>query len=267
MFKRGAMLTLITVLLGFSGAHIQFFDKKSDVTVRHDDEKTYEIQIETHSETTIPAPLRWDTTLVFANGRLVKPFSTKEQNSAYVRQTLSFSEEESARYDIMTWHQAQMNDNDGTPIEQHAMSRDQVYILSSSLASDAVFRQPVTNTQTLWKNILDRDIERQWTALTDFFQLDEKKFEFIPLYDLPDYEEMPLPPFTEKEKKKVISLIWAQIYEKYILGKVDEREKPLDPHESLMPLIAVAQDGSHFRILFRTRGGKALQIIQPLLDE
>jgi hypothetical protein len=228
----------------------------------------YKIMLFTNSETNTPAFIRQDISLIYSNGVLIGLLYGGKENLAFFEQHISIKGEGSARYDVLTYHHAEIHHSENEVTSQHAMSQDQAYILSSAFSSSSFFREAKTNTQSHWKRILDYAILEQWTYqwnyLIEYFKIEHGHYEIIPFTQLPVYQTTPFPHFSQAETDKIIGRIWEGIYRHYVLGLNNSLDKPLYQEGSTLPVLLLAKDRSHLKILFRASEGKEVQLIQQI---
>lgn len=248
------------VKFNYANSRLTLYQKKRN--------NSYKIMLLTNSETTTPAFLRQDISLIYTNGVLIGLLYGWEENLAFFEQNITIRGEGSARYDVITFHHAEIHYSDNQITSKHAMSQDQVYILSSAFPSSSFFREAQTNTQTQWQRILDYAIKEQWTYqwnyLIQYFNIDHSQYELIPFTQLPIFQTVPLPNFSQAETDQIIGRIWDGVYRHYVLGLTNSPDKPLSPEGSTLPVLLLAKDRSHLKILFRASEGQEVQLIQQI---
>lgn len=247
---------------------IEFSQVNSTFTFEKERGNSYFIQLKTSSLTTTPTYLRQDVALIYSNGILLDKVYEWEENVSSLEYTMTMEGEGSTRYDVITFHHAEIHHHDRYITSQYAMSSDQVYILTSAFSAPTLFREAHTNTQKQWQRILDRAINDQWRLqknhLFQFFRVDQKQYDLIPLTELHMYQHHSFPYFSEEETKKIIGGVWEGIYRHYILGITNPPDEPIDTKGSTVPILLLAKDKSHLKILFRTAQGKEIQLIQTI---
>lgn len=246
---------------------VKFSLAKSRLNVEDQNRENYKLQLQTISETTAPAYLRQDISLIYSNGFLVGKLYGGKVNTAYLEQNFTIKGKGSTRYNVITFHHAEIHQEDKITSQQ-TMSHDRIYILSSAFTSSSMFRKPQTNTQKQWKRILDFAIkeqwEYQWNYLIKFYNIDSSEYELIPFIQLVDYMEKPLPNLSMEQSQKVIGGIWEGIYRYYVLGLNDHKQQEIETKGSTVPILLLAKDGTHLKILFRTAEGQEIQLIQNI---
>lgn len=249
--------------------HVQFNNASSRLTIQQRKGKSsYNVILRTNSETNSPTFLRQDIALIYTNGVLISILYGWKENLAYFEQNLAIKGEGSARYNVITFHHAEIHNPDNVITSQQAMSHDQAYILSSAFSSLSFFREAQTNTQAQWQRILDHAIKEQWNYqwnyLIQYFKIDPRQYELIPFTQLPIYQTVPLPNFSQAETLQIIGGIWEGVYRHYVLGLTNSLGKPLYPEGSTLPILLLANDGSHLKLLFRSSKGQEVQLIQQI---
>lgn len=247
---------------------VEFIQASSTLTLEKMKRDKYELKLHSRSETSTPTYLRQDVSLIYSNGLLVERLYGWKENSPLFEQTTALKGEGSARYNVITFHHAEIHDPDDNITSQQALSQDHVYILSSAFSPTSLFRKATTNTQKQWQRILDSAIQEQWeyhwNYLIRFFKLDSNDYELIPLTQLSQYQKAPFPYFSEEETKQIIGAIWEGLYRQYVLGMIQPPHEEIKPEGSTVPIILLAKDKTHLHILFRTAKGHEIQLIQQI---
>src|SRR5690606_37843166 len=115
-----------------------------------------------------------------------------------------------------------------------------------------------------WERNLNKITEQQlnnhWNRLINQLDIQINEYDRIPLAELVQYENKPLPGRTEAETKKIIGQLWEGLYKNYIvLLKEEENLK----NEHYMPLILIAKNNDHLLIIFELNK-KSQKLIQKI---
>ncbi|WP_202081063.1 hypothetical protein [Caldalkalibacillus salinus] len=249
-------------------ADVQFIDAYTRVILDSREGSSHTLTVHVTSETSIPTTIRQDVALVYANGVLADRVYGGEKETAFLSQDMYIQGQGSTRYDVITFHHAEIEKEDDSMTSQQTLSQDRVYLLSSAITSSSLFREAQTNTQNHWKRILDNAIEDnwsyQWQHLMEHFELDQRDYTVIPLYELHEYTTQSFPGFDQDQTTLLLGLIWETLFERYILEIHPDDHHKEQPQGSIMPIILVANDQTHVSILFRTAEGKEVQIEHPI---
>lgn len=272
MLKKAVLATTVCILLLSNTAaaerHLLFIHQESEFSFEHIEKDHYYIDIHAHSETNVTADVQQEIAFIYANGLMAETKNHVQKKSNQAEKTWRIEGRDSSRYDIITLHYAQIEDEENHIINQYTSSQDRIYVLCSALSENRAFRQPQSNTDKQWQRIIDHTIEKKWKKhwnhLIDTFDIALENYESIPLNHFPKYANGPFATFSEDESKQIIRQIWDHLYQHYMDEPLQNNGHPYKPKGSILPLILLANDGSHFRILYQTENDQPIQINEPL---
>ncbi|MBU8905730.1 hypothetical protein [Desertibacillus haloalkaliphilus] len=233
-----------------------------------EDEDEYTLDWNTESSLDQVAYLRQDLSLLFEDGRLKETMSTWQEDS----QSLSLEErvagEDSGHFEAISFHHAEMHYPNDEIKSSQKMSYDQLYVIDSPLTPLQSFKEPSNGKEREAKTILDSIVSQQlnyvWNDLIDFYNVPTDKYSKLPLTQLKQYQDEPLPGLTQKETSKVIGGLWEGIYKNYFLGIKMNDGSVISPIGSSIPLILIHETSDHFIIVFQTKDGERVQLLQTL---
>ncbi|MCA1318976.1 hypothetical protein LC085_03555 [Bacillus tianshenii] len=235
------------------------------------DDDEYVINWEVSSNTGDPVYLRQDISLLFADGRLKAVLSDWKDNSSELTQYATYSGEDSSHYVALSFHHGEIHHKDESITSTHKMSKDQLYVIDSSFSSLQSFKNAETKEQMEWKDVLDKVTEQQleyaWEKAIDFFEIPVQNYDLYSLEEIIDLQETGLPGMDITRSKEIVGRLWEGLYKEYFLGIKTAAGTTIPPIDSSMPLILISKDYSHLLVLFETREGESVKLIQNLRIE
>lgn len=226
------------------------------------------LEWDVHSETNEEVYLRQDLSLLFVDGELKAKLAEWEDNSQMLAQYKKETGEDSSHYESVSFHYGEIHKGDDSIQSVQTISQDHLYVIDSTYNQLTSFRTPTTDEEKEWKEILDhiqtQQLHYRWKRLFNHFQIDESKYEMIPLTELPQYNKQSLPNFSKNDSQIIIGTLWEGLYKQYFLGLKREDGSIEDPLGSSIPLILIAKDGSHLRVLIEGKKGYPYQLYQKI---
>ncbi|MBM7620226.1 hypothetical protein JOC95_002079 [Bacillus tianshenii] len=235
------------------------------------DDDEYVINWEVSSNTGDPVYLRQDISLLFADGRLKAVLSDWKDNSSELTQYATYSGEDSSHYVALSFHHGEIHHKDESITSTHKMSKDQLYVIDSSFSSLQSFKNAKTKEQIEWKDVLDKVTEQQleyaWEKAIDFFEIPVQNYDLYSLEEIIDLQEKGMPGMDITRSKEIVGRLWEGLYKEYFLGIKTAAGTTIPPIDSSLPLILISKDYSHLLVLFETREGESVKLIQNLRIE
>lgn len=226
------------------------------------------LEWDVHSKTNEEIYLRQDLSLLFVDGKLTAKLAEWEDQSQMLAQYEKVTGEDSNLYEAVSFHYGEVHVNDDAIESVQQMSQDYLYVIDSSFSKLSSFRVPSTDEEKEWKDILDhiqsQQLQYKWDRLFDHFKIDPSMYEQIPLTDLPSYNSKLFPGFTEKQTQTIIGTLWEGLYKEFFLGLKRKDGSVEDPLGSSVPLILIAKDRSHLRVLIEGKNGYPYQLYQRI---
>ncbi|MBT2677506.1 hypothetical protein J7E38_00755 [Bacillus sp. ISL-35] len=230
----------------------------------------HQVDWKIHSSLDQEAYLRQDMGLLFANGLLKGKLAKWEQDTADLSQEELNSYGESARYDAISFHYAELHGDGDRITSAQRMSDDMIYVVDSLFSPLQSFTIAKSNQEKEWKKVLDQSVRNR---LDRSLKQAEKTFRFkasdylsIPLDTIRKYEDQPITGFTKRETANILGKLWEGLYKNYYLGIKKSDGTAVDPIGSTMPLILIAKDKSHLLVVTQTRTGESIILKQLLQD-
>ncbi|MGM0835702.1 MAG: hypothetical protein ACQEV7_06055 [Bacillota bacterium] len=232
------------------------------------DNDEYVLNWEVSSDTGEPIYLRQDISLLFADGRLKAILSDWKDNSSDLTQYATYSGEDSSHFVALTFHHGEIHHKDEKITSTHRMSKDQLYVIDSSFSPLQSFKDSETEEQREWKEVLDKvtaqQLEYSWEKAVDFFDIPVQNYDLYSLEEIIDLQEKGLPGIDNARSKEIVGRLWEGLYKEYFLGIKTAAGTTIPPIDSSLPLILISKDYSHLLVLFETREGESVKLIQNL---
>ncbi|WP_416149373.1 hypothetical protein ACM26V_24535 [Salipaludibacillus sp. HK11] len=230
------------------------------------DNDEYLLEWSFSSETNEPAFLRSDMSLLFENGTFVKARKQSLKDQLFIEEVGTADGEDSGRYDVVTFHHAEVHYPDDMMKSKHTWSQDQLYVIDSPLSPLHSFKKASTDEERQSKQILDSIMDQQLTyqldGLLEEFNIDLDEYYYFTLLDFPDFIHYPLPGLTQKETFSIIGQLWEGFYRYYILGINTFTEETYSPKGNSLPNVLLHKEAQHLLLLYETKDGKRQQLFQ-----
>ncbi|MBA2869894.1 hypothetical protein HNQ85_000152 [Anoxybacillus calidus] len=211
--------------------------------------------------------LRQDISLLFANGRLLGTLSKWKENSQTLLQEKIVKEKNSQLFQAISFHYGEIHDGE-TIRSSQKMSGDYLYVIDSAYSPFMSFRQARTTEQKEWKHVLSQTtrqfLDYKTKQLVIHFSIHEKNYYHFYLPEFIVYNEQPFPDLSIEKTQKIIGNLWEGLYKNYFLGIKKKNGTIVSPTGSTMPVIFISKDYTHLIVLFETRDGEKIQLIQQI---
>ena len=228
----------------------------------------YEVNWKVSSKLDTPAYLRQDVGFLFMNGRLKGLMNEWEQDTDQIVEESTIKGKESSLLQAVSFHYSEIHESDTDFTSAQKMSEDTLYVIDSNFSPLNAFRDPGTNAEKEWKNILDKVTTQQldylWEKAISSMKIPIENYTSIPLSQLPKVAEEPLEGFTQQEWDRLIGNLWEGLYKNYYLGLKKEDGTVIDSIDSAIPLILVKKDRSEVLVLLIDKNGEASLLRQQI---
>ncbi len=228
----------------------------------------YEVNWKVSSKLDTPAYLRQDVGFLFMNGRLKGLMNEWEQDTDQIVEESTIKGKESSLLQAVSFHYSEIHESDTDFTSAQKMSEDTLYVIDSNFSPLNAFRDPGTNAEKEWKNILDKVTTQQldylWEKAISSMEIPIENYTSIPLSQLPKVAEEPLEGFTQQEWDRLIGNLWEGLYKNYYLGLKKEDGTVIDSIDSAIPLILVKKDRSEVLVLLIDKNGEASLLRQQI---
>jgi hypothetical protein len=228
----------------------------------------YEVNWKVSSKLDTPAYLRQDVGFLFMNGRLKGLMNEWEQDTDQIVEESTIKGKESSLLQAVSFHYSEIHETETDFTSAQKMSEDTLYVIDSNFSPLNAFRQPGTDAEKEWKNILDKVTSQQldylWEKAIASMQIPMEDYTSFPLTQLPTLENQPLEGFTEQEWERVIGNLWEGLYKNYYLGIKKEDGSVIESIDSAIPLILVKEDRKEVLVLLIDKNGEASLLKQQI---
>ncbi|MCU9613875.1 hypothetical protein OEV98_09915 [Caldibacillus lycopersici] len=248
-----------------SDPEISYLDAKTKISEPISQEKHYQVQVNTLSRLENPVYMRQDISLIFANGRLIGKMGKWEEKTESIQNEFPLNLKNNRLLRAVTFHHSEIH-KENQLYSAQTMSSDFLYIVHSSVASLLAFQTPATEEDIGWMEVLNKAetevIQLTLQSAAEVHQLNLEHYHIIPLSELPNYNEKPLPSLTKEQSNKIIGQLWEGLYKNYFLGIKKSDGTILSPLNSTIPVILLAKNHQHLYVVFETDTGESILLKQ-----
>jgi hypothetical protein len=203
------------------------------------------------------AYLRQDAALLFANGRLIDELWNWKQNTTVIEQEKRIPMAEDVFLQAITFHHAELHENDNQIFSSQAMSFDQTFSLTS--------QDDEENLKKKLEQQTERMLQLSWNKGLRHFSINLSNYQdAFPLSQINQLAKDTLPGFTKTETAAIVGNLWEGLYKNYILGIKKAEGAIENPKGSTLPLILIANDKSHLLVLTETKSGEPILLRQMM---
>ncbi|WP_341356592.1 hypothetical protein [Rossellomorea sp. y25] len=228
----------------------------------------YEVNWKVSSKLDTPAYLRQDVGFLFMNGRLKGLMNEWEQNTDQIVEESTIKGKESSLLQAVSFHYSEIHETETEFTSAQKMSEDALYVIDSNFSTLNAFREPGTDAEKEWKNILDKVTSQQldylWEKAITSMQIPVEEYTSFPLTQFPQLEDQPLEGFTQGEWDRLIGNLWEGLYKNYYLGIKKEDGSVIESIDSAIPLILVKNDRKEVLVLLIDKNGEASLLKQQI---
>ncbi|MFP7297637.1 hypothetical protein [Neobacillus niacini] len=232
--------------VSFKTAHTSITVNKSANTILWKEQSTLDRK----------AYLRQDAALLYANGRLIDELWNWKQNTAVIEQEKRIRMDKNVLLEAITFHHAELHENENQIFSSQAMSSDQTFFLSNTDDDE--------NVKNQLKQQMERMLQLSWNKGLRHFSINLSNYQAFPLSEFNVLAKESLPGFTKEETSAIVGNLWEGLYKNYILG-IKKAEGALEnPKGSTLPLILIATDKTHLLVLTETALGEPILLRQMM---
>ncbi|MGG1573642.1 hypothetical protein [Fictibacillus sp. NRS-1165] len=244
---------------------VTFTKANTNVSLGGSTAENYTLDWQVSSETNKPAYLRQDISLLYANGVLSSTMNKWEQDTRTLKQSKKVTGRNDQLVHSISYHYAEIHRNEDTYRSAQAMSKNYLYVFNNG-SSYTSFQNAKNSKDRSVKTKLDvktyQYLQKTWMGAKQFYNINGANYHAVALNDLPQFQERPLPGFTQGQTNKIIGSLWEGLYKNYFLGVRKSNGSKASPIGSSMPLILFSKDKTHLIVLFRLKDGEYIQLIQ-----
>jgi|SRR5690625_31135 len=200
--------------------------------------------------------LRQDISLLFENGYLIDVINIWKQTTALINEQKTIERRNNKLFQTISFHYGEIHDHGQAINSTQLMSYDQLYtIYCNRYDKTSIFKQPKNFSQKQHAKLLDEQInghlQMYWQRLMNEYDIDPEKYYQIPLIDLENYNEQPLPRLSQAKTNQVIGQLWEGLYKNYIIP-MSKQKSMSDEH--FMPLILFDRKATHLLVIYKLNG-------------
>ncbi|MGG4264231.1 hypothetical protein [Peribacillus simplex] len=273
-------LTTIFVILYFSNnrqaeetiiffpidSSLHFDQASTHLTPKGTGDSTYSITWKVNSALDHPAYLRQDVSLLYKNGKLAGALKNWRQNKQELSQKAKSKENESGRYEAVTFHYAEVHPSDTNFTSAQQLSKDRLYTVTSPAFQ--YFHRPLSEEQIQWKNTLDgltdQTVQNGLKKAAQAFQINLDQYNIISLTDLPSKKNQWLSAFPQFKREEIVGKLWEGLYKNYVLGIKKKDGSIVSPQGSTIPQLLLTKDQGEILVLFTLKDGTPIMLRQKL---
>lgn len=209
----------------------------------------------TKSQSNYDSYLRQDISLLYENGKFKGIQNKWRQHTADIMLKQSYQQTKTSILQSISFHHAEIHYKDDTIKSIQKMSGDSLYFINEPRIHKA-FHTPTSHKEKEWANkinkITDHHLQHYWNAIIEHYDIQKNNYEIIPLTDIKQFNEFPIPGLSMSETKQIIGQLWEGIYTNYITLLMEKQNQKVHS----IPLIMMAKDNSHLLVLFQINDEK-----------
>ncbi|KAA0549418.1 hypothetical protein FZW96_05780 [Bacillus sp. BGMRC 2118] len=248
--------------------HVSFLTAETHLTIDGDHNDPYNVKWAVQSATDKKVYLRQDVSLLFKDGVLVDTMYEWKQHKATLSQEKKIQGQDSALYESISFHHAEIHNDDNDIKSSQTMSKDKLYVIDSSFSPLHGFQTPKNKEEEEWKKIIDhvrtQDLQTSWDRLMKNFSIKQSNYDPYTLMELQSFTTKAIPGLSESETQTVIGRLWEGLYKNYVLGIRLSESENISPIGSKLPLILISKDRSHLLIITEGKNGEKVKLYQQM---
>ncbi len=254
---------------------VSFVSARTSLSIlTQEDEDEYTLNWKSESTLSEVAYLRQDLSFLYEEGRLIDTMSSWKENTATIHQKQEFTSEDSGHYEAISYHYGEIHYPNDIIRSAQEMSYDQLYVIDSPMTPLESFKKATNEEEKEWEYILDHAMIQQsqliFKAMVTEYKIHPEDYYIIPLTSLYRYQDKPLPGLSKSQTTDVIGGLWEGLYKNYFLGIESTGGRTESPIGSTIPMILLHKQSPYLLVLFQSKSGKNIQLIQylnePILD-
>ena len=207
--------------------------------------------------------LAHDVGLLYQNGKLKGLQSKWSQKDSHLEQMISLVPEKNNYYQAISYHYLELHPSENKINSNYQLSTDQLFIVEDNRKQSDYFKIPESPLEKKLAEALEDStqiyLQERWTDLINNYEIDRHQYIEIPLVNLDEYQDKPLPGLNINDSKRVIAQLWEGLYENYIIPNKQQKN-----HGADMPLILLDKNKDHLFVLFNDGENVKQKLIQKL---
>lgn len=260
-----AIITLIIVLFFNKDVTptIKYFPIDPEITFNYAntslrasiEDSSYSLNWKSASETNEPVYLRQDVSLLYSNGKLIGLKSKWKENTDSIHINEWIKQKDNRFYQAISFHHGENHYNEVGINSVQQMTYDQLYVIKEN-KSFSHHKHTPNNEGSKLENKIKQDLIAHWNGLINHFHLNVKEYHILPLTSLGQAYIKDTLPLPRGKRKQILGQLWEGLYKNYILPSIEMDSK------ELIPILLLAKDESHLKVLFQLNNKKKKLIQQ-----
>jgi hypothetical protein len=248
---------------------VSFKDANTTLTLFSQNSKDqYSLQWKTTSTLDRMAYLRQDVGLLFSNGKLIGKLGLWKENIKRITQDKIVTQKDSAFFQALTFHHAELHENEAKILSAQTMSRVQLYVIHTPFSPLTIFQKAQSKEEVEWKETLDQKtnqlLKKSWYKGIQSYSINLSRYHFYPLTQFYFKPHETIAGFSEEQTNKIVGNLWEGLYKNYFLGIKKADGTIVNPIGSTIPLILLAKDQTHLLVLTETAKGEPIMLRQMI---
>ncbi|CAH0346994.1 hypothetical protein [Bacillus sp. CECT 9360] len=244
------------------------FDSASTTITAERNNHKYAVDWKEQSALNTDAFLRQDISLLYKNGKLAGILKDWKQNRRNLEQNESITEKESALFQGITFHYAEVHLPESDIVSAQTLTDDELYVILSPFSEFQSFRRPITVDQKEWQHVMDQTtnsvLKESLNQAIASFQIDTGRYRIASLIDLQSKQQELLSGFTDSKQKEIIGKLWEGLYRNYVLDIKKSDGSAISPLNSTIPYLLVSSDNKELLVVFTASDGSSAILRQQL---
>lgn len=202
-----------------------------------------EITWDSFSETTEPLYLRQDLSLLYKDGYFKGILNKWKENERTIKLHQTFPIHDDGYLQAISFHFGEIH------------RQDDIKSIHTMSYNDLSIDKPTKNKH---KSQVNDSVQKKWSALLSYFDIDDTSYHIVPLVDLHMFNDKTIPLLNRDETDKVIGQLWEGLYKNYAIPILQQKNESV---RHVMPLILFDKHAQHLLVLFELQGEK-IQLVQ-----
>ncbi|RFU61894.1 hypothetical protein [Bacillus sp. V59.32b] len=246
---------------------LSFDSALTTITAKRSNHK-YAVDWKEQSVLNTDAFLRQDISLLYKNGKLAGILKDWKQNRRNLEQNESITEKESALFQGITFHYAEVHLPESDIVSAQTLTDDELYVILSPFSEFQSFRRPITADQKEWQHVMDQTtnsiLKESLNQAIASFQIDTGRYRIASLIDLQSKQQELFSGFTDSKQKEIIGKLWEGLYRNYVLDIKKSDGSAISPLNSTIPYLLVSSDNKELLVVFTASDGSPAILRQQL---
>jgi hypothetical protein len=248
---------------------VSFTEAKTTLNLFSQNSKDqYSLQWHLTSSLDKNAYLRQDVGFLFLNGKLIGKLGRWKEKTKKLEQEKIETEKESGFFQALSYHHAEIHENENKIFSAQAMSKDHLYVIHTPFSALTTFRKAKSKEEVEWKKRLNKKtnqlLKKSWNRGIQANSINLGKYHIYPLTQFYFKSHDSISGFSEEQTKRIVGNLWEGLYKNYFLGIKKADGTIVSPIGSTIPLILIAKDHTHLLVLTETLNGEPIILRQNL---